>query len=203
MVKTCRDNLEKARKQASTTAQLVDEKHVTEALIQTNRFLASTTESLAKGDQFEKSRLEELEKAVAEQKAFMAKRTADCAAFLQQIAGTIAQLEGMKTHLQSKPTQPEVQEPPLTASDQSTTDVKLTELLKILAEAKLSTEVEKKLKEGVTAVMAPTLQPITYGKATPAGGVAAHAAASGPYQQQVEADGKKTGTVPAEQHDVK
>ena len=77
MVKSCQDNLEKARKQASTTAQLVDEKHVTEALIQTNEFLAATTDSLAKGDQLEKARLEELKKAVADQEAFMAKRTAD------------------------------------------------------------------------------------------------------------------------------
>ena len=50
--------------------------------------------------------------------------------------------------------------------------------------------------------MAPTLQPITYGKATSAGGAAAQAAAIGPYQQ-AEADGKKSGTGQAEQRDVK
>ena len=38
LVKQCLENLEKARKQSDAQAQLVDEKHVTEALIQTNKF---------------------------------------------------------------------------------------------------------------------------------------------------------------------
>ena len=78
IVKQCLENLEKARKQSDAQAQLVDEKHVTEALIQANKFKTSTTEAFAKGDKAEQDRLTELEKLVTEQKAFIAKRAADC-----------------------------------------------------------------------------------------------------------------------------
>ena len=62
LVKNCREALEKARKQSNTTAQLVDEKHVTEALIQTNKFLTSTAEVFAKGGQLERDRLAEVKR---------------------------------------------------------------------------------------------------------------------------------------------
>ena len=92
VVKHCLEDLEKAHKQSNAQAQLVDEKHITEALIQTNKFLTSTTEVFAKGEQLERDRLTELKKAVEEQEAFIAKRASDCATFLQQVNATIIQL---------------------------------------------------------------------------------------------------------------
>ena len=81
LVKQCMERLEKARKQSDAHAQLVDEKHVTEALIQTNRFLTSTSETFAKGDKTEQDRLDELKKAVADQEACIAQRATCCATF--------------------------------------------------------------------------------------------------------------------------
>ena len=204
LVKQCLENLEKARKQSDAQAQLVDEKHVTEALIQTNKFLASTTEAFAKGDKAEQDRLAELKKAVEEQEAFIAKRASDCSSFLQQVHATFAQLDAMKVHLLAKSKQTDQPESPPVVQEvipQVPSD-KLEELHKILAEVKLPPEIAKKLREDVTAVLAPPPIASTYGKASSGATPAAQVAHVGPYQQvplenkdkKAEADHKDSDT---------
>ena len=190
LVKQCLENLEKARKQSDAQAQLVDEKHVTEALIQTNRFLTSTTEAFEKGDKAEQERLAELKKAVADQEAFIAQRATDCAAFLQQVQSTIAQLEAMKVQLLAKTKPPDQTELPPAVQEIAPPmpDDKLTELHKILEDAKLPVEVAKKLREDVTAVFAQTAATNAYGKAATGATPAAQATRVGPYHQGATAD---------------
>ena len=173
--------------------QLVDEKHVTEALIQTNRFLTTTTEAFAKGDKAEQDRLAELKKAVEDQEAFIAQRAKDCESFIQQIQSTIAQLDAMKVHLLAKVKPAEQPEPPpaLQEITPSLPGDKLEELHKILAEVKLPPEVARKLREDVTAVLVPPVASNSYGKASTGSTPAAQALKAGPYQQSTPEDKDK------------
>ena len=187
LVKHCLDDLEKARKQSNVRAHLVDEKHVTEALIQSNTYLTNTTEAFSKGDQVEQDRLTELKKAVAEQEAYMAKRAAECAAHIQHVNTTIATLEAMKVHLLAKasPTDPPAAstvplEVPVPAVQSDT----LAALHKILAETQMPVELGAQLKAKVDTLLAPQMQPSTYGKAMAAASPAAHATNNGPYHDK-------------------
>ena len=186
------ENLEKARKQSDAQAQLVDEKHVTEALIQANRFLTSTTEAFEKGDKAEQERLAELKKAVADQLAFIAQRAKDCSAFIQQIQSTITQLDVMKSQLLAKatPAEPEVQ-PAIQEIAQPMANEKLDELNKIIAEVKLPAEIAKKFREDVTVVFAPSPTTNAYGKASTGSAPAALAATTGPYHKAPAEDKDK------------
>ena len=186
LVKQCLERLEKAKKQSNTQAQLVDEKHVTEALIQTNQFLTSTSEAFAKGDKAEHDRLEELKKAVADQEAFIAKRASDCAAFIQHVQSTKAQLEAMKTHLLAKTQPPESQEvqPMVNESVPAVSSGQLSELHKILAAVNLTPEAATKLREDINAVLVPPPAAGTYGKAAVGPTPALQAARVGPYQKE-------------------
>ena len=194
VLKHCLEDLEKARKQSNAQAQLVDEKHVTEALIQANKYLTSTSETFAKGDQLEQDRLSELKNAVADQEAYIAQRNADCQKHIQAVKTTITTLEAMKVHLLAKapaneppPAQPALVEVavPVVPSDT------LAALHKIFADTQMPTEVAAKLKESVNTLLAPQAQPSTYGKVTTAVSPAANAARTGPYETT---PGNATGT---------
>ena len=171
----------------------MDEKHVTEARIQTNRFQTTTTEAFAKGDKAEQDRLAELKKAVEDQEAFIAKRATDCSSFIQQVHSTIAQLDAMKVHLLAeakKAEQPESQPAVQEVTPQVPSD-KLEELHKILAEVKLPPEIAKKLREDVTAVLAPPVATNAYGKASTGSTPATQASRAGPYHQTPPEDKDK------------
>ena len=202
LVKNSHESLEKARKQSNATAQLVDEKHATEALIQTNKFLATTTETLAKGDKLERDRLAELKKAVEEQEAFIAQRATSCATFLHTVSATIAQLECMKMHLQAKsqPSEPlaatpAVAEPGTLGATLPNVD-KMAEFHTLLAAAKLPTEVEAKLRESADSVFQAATPTTVYSKTAVSVSPAANAAQIGPYQQTGAANSKTEAVQP-------
>ena len=194
VVKACRKSLDVAQAKSNAQAQLVDQKHVTKALIQTHKFEASTTEAFEKGNKLEQARLADLEKAVEEQKAFMAQRAVECSLFLKSILTVVTQLEALSTHLMTRGAQAEGQEkekeeptavlPAPAASTPPAPDaLKLNAFHDLLTSSNIQAEVAQRIRESAAAAYAPSSPSVnSYGKAD-IGGPAAHAARAGPYQE--------------------
>ena len=60
LVKACKKEFDAAQSKSNTQAQLVDQKHITEAQIQAGKFKASTMAKFEKGEKLEQDRLKAL-----------------------------------------------------------------------------------------------------------------------------------------------
>ena len=99
MVKECKRRLEAAQAKSNSTAQLLDKKHVAEALIQAAKYRESTISTYEKIAKTEQERLDALRQACTDQEAVMAQQAKERDDLINRLDSYTAQLESLSTPL--------------------------------------------------------------------------------------------------------